>query len=310
LKILIFGGTGFIGRHLIPMLVSEGYEVLLFTRNPDSVAKYFMVKMNAIGWDTKSPEKIVEHFKGKYAVINLAGESIGSKLWTKKQKNKILRSRLIITTAITEAINLSADKPVSVLQGSAIGFYGSQSDTQIDERSAKGKGFLSDVVAAWEHVMNPINDDGLRIIYLRTGIVLGNNGGILPLVLLPFKLFIGGHAGNGKQWVSWIHISDVVQAIIFLLKNETAAGVYNLTSPEPLRMKDFARSAGKALRRRSWFHIPAFVLRLLPNEMADDLLLTSQRVIPERLMESGFQFNYKDAGSALRDLVDKNKDHE
>ena len=310
MKILIFGGTGFIGRHLIPLLISEGYEVLLFTRNPDSVAKYFMDKINAVGWDTKSPENIVEHFKGKYAVINLAGESIGAKLWTKKQKNKILNSRLIITTAIKEAINLSADKPVSVLQGSAIGFYGSQSDTQIDERSAKGNGFLADVVAAWEYAMNPISNDGLKIIYLRTGIVLGKDGGILPLILLPFKFFMGGHTGNGKQWVSWIHISDVVQAMIFLLKNETAAGLYNLTSPEPLRMKDFARLAGKAMRRPSWFHIPAFILRLLPNEMADDLLLTSQRVIPERLMESGFQFNYKDAGSALRNLVDKNKEHE
>jgi uncharacterized protein len=310
LKILIFGGTGFIGRHLIPLLISEGYEVLLFTRNPDSVANFLMDKINTIGWDTNSPENIVVHFRGEYAVINLAGESIGAKLWTKKQKNKILSSRLMITTAIAEAIHLSADKPVSVLQGSAIGFYGFQSDTKIDERSAKGKGFLADVVAAWELAMNPISNDGIRIINIRTGIVLGNDGGILPLILLPFKFFMGGHTGNGKQWISWIHISDVVQAMIFLLKNKTAAGVYNLTSPEPMMMKDFAKLAGKALRRPSWFHIPAFVLRLLPNEMADDLLLTSQRVIPERLMESGFEFKYKDAESALRNLVDKNKDHE
>ncbi len=160
------------------------------------------------------------------------------------------------------------------------------------------------------HAMNPISNEGMKVIYLRTGIVLGNDGGILPLILLPFKLFIGGHTGNGKQWVSWIHISDLVQAVIFLLKNETAAGVYNLTSPEPMMMKDFAKLAGKALRRPSWFHIPAFVLRLLPNEMADELLLTSQKVIPERLMESGFQFIYKDAESALINLVDKNKQHE
>jgi hypothetical protein len=304
MKVLIFGGTGFIGKHLVPSLIKEGYEIILFTRNPDSVSKSFDT-IRAIEWDGKSVGKIAKHFNGNYAIINLAGESIGSKLWTKKQKNIILNSRLTVTKAIVNAIQLSSEKPAVLLQGSAIGYYGSQSDRLLDERSDKGKGFLSDVVDAWEKSARSIESAGVRVIYLRTGVVLGTDGGALPMMLLPFKLFMGGHAGSGLQWMSWIHIADMVNAIAFLLKDASASGIYNLTSPEPLMMSDFSRLAGKALNRRPWFHVPAFIFKFLPKGMADDLFLISQKVFPARLMEAGFHFKFKSAETAFSDLIQK-----
>jgi len=304
MKVLVFGGTGFIGKHLVPLLVEEGYEVILFSRNPGSVIKSYQNKITLVEWDTKSSDNIISHLHGDYSIINLAGAGIGSRLWTKKYKDKILLSRLSVTKAITHAIMLSPVKPIAFLQGSAIGYYGSQANSKIEEQSSKGKGFLSDVVDAWEKESRPLEKVHSRIIYLRTGIVLGNDGGILPLMLVPFKLYVGGYPGKGRQWISWIHIEDVTRVMIFLLKNENTSGVFNLTSPEPVMMKDFTRIAGKINKRPSWLNVPAFILKLVLREMADDLLLTSQKVYPVKLLEAGFQFKYPDLESAFKNLFD------
>jgi uncharacterized protein (TIGR01777 family) len=310
MKVLVFGGTGFIGKYLIPLLIEDGYEVILFSRNPSSYIKTYQHRVTAIKWDTTSTEDIIRHLHGNYSIINLAGAGIGSRLWTQSYKNKILSSRLSVTKAITDAILLSPVKPIVFLQGSAIGYYGTQADLKLDENAPKGKGFLSDVVDAWEKSVMPVEKIQSRIVYLRNGIVLGNDGGILPLMLIPFKLYIGGHPGNGRQWISWIHIEDVTRVVIFLLKNENATGVFNLTSPAPVMMKNFTRLAGKVIKRPSWLHVPAFVFRLILREMADDLLLTSQKVYPVKLLDSGFRFKYPDLESAFKNLFDKSKDHE
>ncbi len=219
MKILIFGGTGFIGKHLIPLLIKEGYEIILFTRNQDSVPQSFRGKVIIVEWNLSNYKAITDHLIGDYAIINLAGESIGAKYWTKKQKDKIRSSRVNISMAIADAIRNSSVKPSVILQGSAIGYYGSQSDTILNEESVKGNGFLADVVDDWESSLTSLAEINTRIVFLRTAIVIGIDGGILPKLLLPFKYYLGGHMGNGEQWFSWIHITDLVDAMLFLLKS-------------------------------------------------------------------------------------------
>jgi uncharacterized protein (TIGR01777 family) len=305
MKVLLFGGTGFIGKHLIPLLIREEYEIILFTRNQDSVPPFFRGKVNIVEWSLSNDKAITGHMTGDYAIINLAGESIGAKYWTKKQKDKIRSSRVNISMAIADAIRNSSVKPLVILQGSAIGYYGSQSDTILNEESVKGKGFLADVVEDWESSLTSLSEINTRIAFLRTAVVIGIDGGILPKLLLPFKYYLGGHMGNGEQWFSWIHITDLVDAMLFLLKSNNTGGIYNLTSPEPVKMKEFSRIASELLEKPSWLHIPAFVLRLINREMAENLFLTSQRVISVRLMEAGFPFKYVTAEMALENLIKK-----
>jgi len=305
MKILFFGGTGFLGKHLLPLLLKEGYDIKLFIRQADPEITDHRIQF--IKWDAASPVFPAEFFKSDYGIINLAGENIGSKRWTSRQKNKILLSRVLVAEAISEVISRAALKPKFIIQASAVGYYGSQGDAQTDEYSEKGKGFLAEVVNSWEQALNPAKNKGLRIIYLRTAPVLGLHGGILPKLMLPFRLFFGGHPGNGRQWFPWIHVDDAVSAIMFLLKNENADGVYNLAAPEPVRNKEFAEFAAKAINRPCWFHIPSIILRAALPERADELLLTSQRVVPRRLTETGFEFRFTNINIALRDLLHKKK---
>jgi uncharacterized protein (TIGR01777 family) len=300
MKILFFGGTGFIGKHLIPLLLKEGHELTLFSgrANPGITDR----RIELIKWDAASPVLPAELFAGEYGIINLAGENIGSRRWTGRQKNKILLSRVLVAEAISEAISKAPVMPKFIIQASAVGYYGSQGDALIDESSVKGKGFLADVVNSWEEALNPVKKAGSRIIFLRTAPVLGPNGGVLPQLMLPFQLFFGGHLGNGRQWFPWIHITDAVSGIMFLLRNEKANGIYNLSAPEPVRNREFAEFAAKAINRPCWFHIPSIILRAALTERADELLLTSQRVVSRRLTEAGFEFRFKNIKMALNDL--------
>lgn len=305
MKILIFGGSGFIGKNLISGMSNGCYEIVVFTRNPGKVYPGFKQKAKWIKWDGQSLEPVVENCTGNYAIINLAGENIGGKLWTKTQKEKILSSRINITRNISSAINQSTEKPVVFIQGSATGFYGNHDEKRIDENSEKGTGFLAEVVDAWEKSLKLHDEKLIRIVYIRTGIVLATDGGILPLILLPFRFFLGGCPGNGRQWISWIHIKDVVRAIGYILENNNISGVCNFTSPEPVQMKLFCRIAGRSIGKPSWLNIPAFILKLLPGGMANDLFLTSQKIFPVRLIEGGFEFGFKDIKFAMYDLLVK-----
>jgi uncharacterized protein len=305
MKVLIFGGTGFIGSDLVPALLREGFEILLFTRR--QWIESADPKLHYITWDAVSNNALMDYLQGDYSIINLAGESIGTKPWTARQKNKILMSRIGVAEAISVAVDNARSKPGVIIQASAVGFYGSQSEVIIYEQARKGEGFLAEVVNSWEQSLKLKSSLQTRIIYIRTGMVLDNDGGALSKFQAPFRFHLGGHLGTGKQWLSWIHISDVVNAIIFLLKNRTTEGIYNLTSPQPIRMKEFACNIARTTATYSWIHIPAPVLRLIMSERADELILTSQKVLPVRLLDAGYSFHFGNIGEALNDLIKKKK---
>ncbi len=301
-KIIIFGATGFIGKELVTLLQKD-YEVFVVSRNKQKAKQVFNENINIIEWagdeiHDKKP------FQNAYAMINLIGENVGSGYWTKKKKDKILNSRKQSTRRIVDLINTLKNKPETIIQGSAVGYYGSYSEMEITEESSKGNGFLSEVTEQSEDELNGLPEN-IRKIFLRTGVVIGKGGGLVKSLMIPFKLFIGGPLGNGKQWFPWIHMKDEIEAIKFLLENTTAEGVYNLVSPNPVRQKDFMKAFGKTINRPSYFKVPAFFLKAVFGEMAREMFLKSQKVKPKRLLEAGYSFHFVDVNTALNDLIKK-----
>jgi uncharacterized protein (TIGR01777 family) len=302
-RIIITGATGFIGRALGRRLVEAGYDVVALSRSPDKKGVSFADQVKVVGWDAETAEGWINYADGAYAIVNLAGENIGSGRWTKRKKHRILESRLNAGKAVVEAAELTENKPKVVIQASGIGYYGDRGDEVLDESFLPGSGFLTEVATQWEDSTKRVESFGVRHVIIRTGAVLGPNGGFLSRVTLPFRLFIGGRLGSGKQWISWIHIDDEVKAIRFLIEKEDLRGAFNLISPNPLTSKDFYRVLGKVMKRPSWLPVPGFMLRLILGEMAKELILSGQRAVPKRLLESGFEFLYPDAESALRKIL-------
>jgi len=300
-RIVILGATGFIGRALCRSLLEAGYEVVALSRNKIKGKEILGEKVKIVEWDSRSVKGWEDLANGAYAIINLAGENLSSGRWTEKRKVAILESRLNAGKAVVMAVNLVQNKPKVVIQASAIGYYGSRPDEVLDESSPPGEGFLSEVAKRWEDSTKEIEHQIRRII-IRTGIVLGRGGGVLSRLVPPFRFFVGGPPGSGKQWFSWIHLDDEVEAIRFLMEREDLQGVFNLTAPEQFIMKDFYHTLGKTMRRPSWLPIPGIVLRLLFGEMAEETILSGQRVFPKRLMEAGYRFIYPEAESALKEI--------
>jgi len=298
-KIIITGGTGFIGKKLCQELAASGYELFILTRNIERTNKIFVNNFTPLEWDGETSNGWLNYADGAYAIINLAGENIGSGRWTRNKKKSILQSRLLAGKAVIEAINKAKNKPSVLIQASGIGIYGDRGDEILDETSAIGTGFMPELARQWEQSVNEAEAIGARLVYLRTGVVLGENADFIRRVLLPFRLFFGGYLGSGKQWISWIHLADEVNAIKFLLEREDLSGVFNLSAPAPLTYKAFFRTLGKVLNRPSWFHVPGFLLKILLGEMAESLILSGQRAIPKRLFEAGFEFKYPELESAL-----------
>jgi uncharacterized protein (TIGR01777 family) len=238
---------------------------------------------------------------GADGVIHLAGEPIAAKRWSDKQKERIRSSRILTTRALVEAIAKAKERPKFLLNGSAIGYYGAHGDETLTEEAHPGNDFLARLSIEWEKEATRAEEHGLRVIRLRTGIVLGKGGGALAKMLLPFKLFIGGPLGSGKQWMSWVHLEDEIGLIQLLIENPQARGAVNATAPNPVTMKEFCQTLGRALHRPSWAPVPAFVLRLMLGEMAE-MLLTGQRVLPEKALSLGYRFRYPDLREALRAL--------
>jgi uncharacterized protein (TIGR01777 family) len=307
MKVIIFGGTGFIGSELARLLSNHNYEVHVVSRSTRRIDSMFGDGISGIQWKSFKPEDLLDYFTGDYAIVNLAGTPIGPMPWTKKRKEKILESRVKVTHAISRAVNLAENKPLVILQGSAMGYYGSEGDKLIDESFPRGSGFISEVTDQWENALKLEDQTSTRTIFLRTTIALGKGDGFLPVISLPFKLFFGGRLGSAGRWFSWIHIQDEVEAIKFLLENHDASGVFNLSAPNPVRNKDFAKILGKKLHRPSWFHVPNFLLKLFLGEMADELLLTSQRVIPKKLLDLGYRFKYPSLQDALDEIYNRAK---
>jgi uncharacterized protein (TIGR01777 family) len=301
MRVVITGATGFIGRALCRALHKD-YEVIALSRDSNRAAKSVGKWAHVVEWDGRTGGGWIQQTDGALAIVNLAGDNIASGRWNKTKKAGILHSRLDSTRAVMEAVKLVSKKPKVVIQASAIGYYGSRGNERLDESSISGKGFLAEVCRNSEIVANQIESLGVRCVIIRTGVVLGNDGGALPRIRRPFKFFLGGHIGSGRQWLSWISIDDEAAAIKFLIENENLKGVFNLTAPKPITMKRFCRKLGWVIRRPSWLFFPGFILRLILGEMADEVLLSGQRVKPKRLLEAGFEFKHVEAKNALKDL--------
>lgn len=305
-RIIVAGAYGFIGKALCFRLLKENYEVIALSRNLEKAKKIFGTQVKVVEWDAKSSEGWQDYANGAYAVVNLAGENIGSGRWTPKKKQAILQSRLDVGRAVVEAAKSVEKKPGVIIQASAIGYYGSRGDEIIDESSSPGEGFLAEVVKKWELSTQEVESQNIRHVIIRSGVVLGGVGGAFLRLVKPFRLFVGGHLGSGKQWFSWIHLEDEVNAILFLMQKENLQGVFNLTAPYQMRQKDFARIMGKIMKRSSWLPVPGLVLRLFFGEMAKEMLLSGQKVYPRRLLEAGYRFLYPEAEFAIKEILGKN----
>jgi len=299
MNILITGGTGLIGKKLINTINNHNTNITVLTRNAKKASSYFNSPVTFI-------EKLtLADINNQDTIINLAGEPIADKRWSNAQKNKICQSRWNITEQLTKLIK-TADKPPSLfISGSAVGIYGRQSNSSINEDYTQYHlEFTHEVCSTWERLALAAKSSNTRVAILRTGIVLDRNYGALPKMILPFKLGIGGKISSGNQVMSWIHIDDMVAAILHIQKTTSLEGVINLTAEYPVSNKIFSHTLAKTLNRPNLFTTPALVLKIVFGEMAD-LLLFGQHVIPKKLKNSGFIFKYTTIADALEDLLNK-----
>jgi uncharacterized protein len=283
-----------IGAALIPTLEARGFSVtrLVRTREP---------RDGQLAWDPTQPLR-PESVSGFNAVIHLAGAPVAVR-WTEAEKKRILDSRVLGTAHLSEALAKTAHPPRVLISGSAIGYYGDRGEELLCEDSPSGTGFLPEVCRQWEAATKPAADAGIRTIPIRTGIVLSAQGGALEKMLTPFRLGLGAQIGNGRQWMSWIHIEDLVGAIHLALDSNSVAGPVNLVAPEPVRNSEFTKTLAGVLSRPAIFRIPAFAVRLIFGEMAEEVLLAGQRVAPAKLVASGYQFKYRELRSALENIL-------
>jgi len=299
MKLLISGGTGLIGSALTRSITQNKDQVALISRTPAALSP----ELNPIPWDL---DRISQEMESTDAVINLAGASIaGSSLlsirWTPKRKSLIKSSRIMAGEMLLDAIRNSTHKPEVLIQASAIGYYGNQGNQPADEFSSFGDDFLASVCQSWEESTSGVEELGVRRVITRLGLVLSNAGGLLPLLSLPFRLYLGGPLGNGKQPMSWIHIKDVVQAFRYFIEHPNTQGIYNLTAPTPVDNISFSAALGRTLSRPNWLTVPAIAVQLALGE-ASTLALEGREVLPRRLLESGYEFQFNQIDSALINL--------
>jgi uncharacterized protein (TIGR01777 family) len=305
-QIVIFGGTGFIGRHLIDEL-KDDYKIIVFSRNPSEYQYLASNLADIVRLDLDNPNKAIPFVENAEGIINLAGENIGAGRWTKSFKNQVLQSRLRMAGFIMKAFLNSQKKPKYFIQGSAIGYYGVKTENIEITEGNKGfrDGFLADVAIQYEEAFSEISNL-TRLVFARTGIVLDKTEGALPKMAMPFKMFAGGKVGSGRQWISWIHIKDLVNAIRFIMENEDVSGPVNLTAPVPVTQNEFAKTIGKTLNRPSIMPAPGFALQmLLGKDRANELLLNGKRVVPQKLLGLKFNFKYSTIEPALSAIYKK-----
>jgi uncharacterized protein (TIGR01777 family) len=299
MKILVTGSTGLVGSSLVPVLTSKGHEVVKLVRSEpkDSATEIY--------WNPEEGSLDAAMLEGLGAVVHLAGENLAEGRWSEDKKKRIRESRIKGTRLLSETLSRLKAKPEVLVSASAVGFYGNRADELLTERNSSGSDFLAEVCREWELATQPAALAGVRVVNLRFGVIFSGEGGALQKMLLPFRMGVGGKLGSGHQYMSWITIDDAVGAILHAVEKRDLRGPVNVVAPEAATNKEFTKAMGRVLSRPTIFPVPAFAARLAFGEMADATLLSSQRVEPALLMESGFVFKYPELEGALRHVLDK-----
>ena len=293
MKVAVAGANGLIGSHLVRALRDRGDEVVPLVRSPRAPGD--------VRWDPKGGGEWTKALDGADGVVNLAGANVGGKRWTDEYKREIRESRLQSTRALVEAMRAASRRPGVFVSASAVGYYGDRGEEEVTESTSPGSDFLATLCREWEEEADRAGQLGVRTVLLRTGVVLERNDSALAKMIPAFKAFVGGPIGSGRQWFPWIHIDDEVGLILWALDG-TVRGPVDAVSPAPVRMKEFARALGRALRRPALFPVPAFALRLAVGEMAE-VLLGGQRALPRKALEGGFRFRFGEVDAALQDVL-------
>ena len=303
MKVVIAGGSGFLGTPLTERLAARGDEVVILTRRPDPSGA--AGRTREVGWraDGSAEPALAAEIDGADAVVNLAGAGIGDRRWNAARKQLLRDSRILSTRSLVRAVQSAVRRPLVFVQGSAIGFYGSTLDDRVfDESHPPGNDFLGRLCAEWESESKPVADMGCRLVRIRTGLALAAKGGVLGRMKLPFLFFVGGPVASGRQYFTWIHRDDWVAVAIWAIDTPSVSGPINATAPNPVTNAEFSKALGRALGRPSWLPVPGFAVKLTVGELADVGLLRGQRVIPRRALELGFRFAYPEVGEALSEI--------
>ncbi len=302
MKVIVTGGTGLIGSALVRALVQRGDSVVTLTRNAKAARKVLGPEVDALNWIPSEPGPWAQAFRGADAVVNLAGEPIEAKRWSRAQKDRVWSSRIASTQAVLDAIAAMESPPRVLVNGSAIGYYGPGGSTVLTEDTPPGSDFLGRLVRAWEGSARLVEGMGVRLALARTGVVLGRGGGALPLFVLPFRFFAGGTVGRPDAWLSWIHLDDEVGAILHALDDDRVQGPFNLTSPNPVTFEVISRQIGEILHRPTWVPMMSTGIKLGLGELGESVM-ASQRVLPRLLERTGYSFKYTESAEALRSLL-------
>lgn len=296
MRILITGGTGLIGRRLCSALLRQGHMLTVLSRRPDQVRE--------LCGATVTPMSSLDDYKRNSEfdiVINLAGEAIADQRWSEERKRLLRQSRIGLTEMLVAKMRAASYQPMSLLSGSAVGVYGNAGDECLDEHSSAGGDFSAQLCTDWEAAALAAASSGIRVCLLRTGLVLASEGGMLKKMLPAFRFGLGARIGNGRQWMSWIHIDDYVAMLIFLIGQPKVAGSFNMVAPEPVTNREFTATLAQVMRRPALLFVPKFFLKIVLGEMAE-LMCGGQRVLPKRVQDLGFQFRFRQLNAALRDL--------
>ncbi|HRN25819.1 MAG TPA: TIGR01777 family oxidoreductase, partial [Ignavibacteriaceae bacterium] len=298
----VTGATGLIGQKLVSALIERGDEVIIFSRDITKAKTIIPNANEYVEWDYIKPELWKTKLDNSDAVVHLAGTNLFAKRWNDSFKNEVLKSRQISTKNLVDAIKSCSNKPQVFISASGVGYYGDCGDTILDETSSSGNDFLAEVCKVWEGESKRVEDAGVRSVQIRTGLVLSTEDGALKQMLPPFKFYIGGPLGNGKQWASWLHIEDIIGIYLHAIENTELRGAVNAASPNPVRMNEFTNTLGNVLHRPSLFPVPKFILRLVIGEAAE-VVTASQRVDVQKLLNSDYKFKFDFIKEALKDLL-------